>query len=353
MDSTPTAPPCYADVVAAAERLEGQAHRTPVVRSAAADALLGAEVFFKCENLQRTGSFKFRGAYNAVSRLSPQQARRGVVAYSSGNHGQALALAARLHGVAATVVIPDDAPLAKIEATRRHGAEVILFDRYTEDRDALVQRLVDERGLTLLPPFDHADMIAGQGTVALELLSVVGPLDALFLCLGGGGLLSGSALVLAERAPRCQLFGVEPEAGNDGQQSLRLGHRVRIPTPRTLADGAQSVQLGVLTFPIIQRGVTDILTVSDAELVQAMRFMAQELKLVVEPTGCLAWAGAAQAAASLRGKRVGVLLTGGNVDLARYCALLAGEAELPGAASTANRPSAPNSAARETTHSPP
>lgn len=341
MDSAPTtAPPRYADVVAAAERLEGQAHRTPVVRSAAADALLGAEVFFKCENLQRTGSFKIRGAYNAVSRLSPEQARRGVVAYSSGNHGQALALAAKLHGVAATVVIPDDAPWAKIEATRSHGAEVILFDRYTEDRDALVQRLVDERGLTLLPPFDHADIIAGQGTVALELLSVVGPLDALFVCLGGGGLLGGSALAVAERAPHCQLFGVEPEAGNDGQQSLRLGRRVRIPTPRTLADGAQSVQLGALTFPIIQRGVTDILTVSDAELVQAMRFMAQELKLVVEPTGCLAWAGAVQAAGSLRGKRVGVVLTGGNVDLARYSGLLAGEVQaFDAAARQATRPS--------------
>ncbi len=323
----PTRLPTYADVAAAAERLEGQAHRTPVQRSAAADALLGAEVFFKCENLQRTGAFKFRGAYNAVSRLSPAQSRRGVVAFSSGNHAQALALAARLHGIAATLVVPRDAPQAKIDATRGHGAEVVLFDRYLDDRDALVKRLVDERGLTLLPPFDHADVIAGQGTAALELLSMTGPLDALFVCLGGGGLLGGCALVLAERAPTCRLYGVEPEAGNDGQQSLRLGRRVRIPTPRTLADGAQSVQLGELTFPIIQRAVTDILTVDDEALVQAMRFMARELKLVVEPTGCLAWAGALKAVAGLRGLRVGVILSGGNVDLARYAALVGGEME--------------------------
>ncbi len=328
-DAAPTTPPPprYADVVAAAERLEGQVHRTPVLRSAAADALLGAKVFFKCENLQRTGSFKIRGAYNAVSRLSPAQARRGVVAYSSGNHGQALALAARLHGVAATLVIPNDAPKAKVEATRAHGAEVVLFDRYAEDRDALVQRLARERGLTLLPPFDHADVIAGQGTAALELLSMTGPLDALFVCLGGGGLLGGSALVLGERSPHCRLYGVEPEAGDDGRQSLKLGRRVRIATPRTLADGAQGVQLGELTFPIIQRAVTDSLTVDDEALVQAMRFMARELKLVVEPTGCLAWAGALKAAAGLRGLRVGVILSGGNVDLARYAALVGGEME--------------------------
>ena len=314
--------PSYADVVAAAARLEGHAERTPVLRSEAADTLLGAQVYFKCENLQRTGSFKFRGAYNAVALLTPEQARRGVVTYSSGNHGQALALAARLHGVAATVVIPQDAPRSKLEAVRRHGATVISFDRYAQDRDVVVAEQVQQHGLNLVPPADHVDVIAGQGTAAQELLAVTGPLDALFVCLGGGGLLAGCALVVAQRAPHCQLFGVEPEAGNDGQQSLRAGHRVRIDTPRTLADGAQAVQLAERAFPAIAQQVRDIFTVGDADLVAAMRFFAEALKLVVEPTGCLAWAGALKAAPQLKGQRVGVILTGGNVDLSHYCALL-------------------------------
>jgi threo-3-hydroxy-L-aspartate ammonia-lyase len=314
--------PSYADVVAAAARLEGHAERTPVLRFDAADALLGAKVFFKCENLQRTGSFKFRGAYNAVAMLTPEQARRGVVTYSSGNHGQALALAARLHGLAATVVIPHDAPRSKLDAVRRHGATVISFDRYSQDRDAVVAEQIQAHGFVMVPPADHVDVIAGQGTTAQELLAVTGPLDALFVCLGGGGLLAGCALVLAQRAPACQLFGVEPEAGNDGQQSLRAGHRVRISTPRTLADGAQAVQLAERAFPLIQRHVRDIFTVSDADLVSAMRFFADDLKLVVEPTGCLAWAGALHATTQLKGQRVGVILTGGNVDLSQYSALL-------------------------------
>ena len=315
--------PSYAGIVAAAARLEGHAERTPVLRSEAADTLLGAEVYFKCENLQRTGSFKFRGAYNAVAMLTPEQARRGVVTYSSGNHGQALAMAARLHGVAATVVIPHDAPRSKLDAVRRHGATVISFDRYAQDRDAVVAEQVQRHGFVLVPPADHADVIAGQGTTAQELLAVTGPLDALFVCLGGGGLLAGCALVVAQRAPHCQLFGVEPEAGNDGQQSLRAGHRVRINTPRTLADGAQAVQLAERAFPAIQQHVCDIFTVSDADLVAAMRFFAKALKLVVEPTGCLAWAGALKAAPQLKGQRVGVILTGGNVDLSHYATLLA------------------------------
>ncbi len=329
--------PSYADVVAAAARLEGHAERTPILSCEAADTLLGAEVYFKCENLQRTGSFKFRGAYNAVALLTPEQARRGVVTYSSGNHGQALALAARLHGVAATVVIPHDAPRSKLDAIRRHGATVISFDRYAQDRDAVVAEQIQQHGFVLVPPADHVDVIAGQGTTAQELLAVTGPLDALFVCLGGGGLLAGCALVLAQQAPACQLFGVEPEAGNDGQQSLRAGHRVRINTPRTLADGAQAVQLAERAFPIIQQQVRDIFTVSDADLIHAMRFLADELKLVVEPTGCLAWAGALQAASQLKGQRVGVILTGGNVDLSHYCALLAPSSPSPAPSTPAQK----------------
>lgn len=314
--------PCYADVVEAARRLEGQAIRTPVLCNEAADSLLGAQVFFKCDNLQRTGSFKFRGAYNAVARLTPEQTRRGVVTYSSGNHGQALALAARLHGVSATVVIPHDAPRSKIEAVKQHGATVISFDRYTQDRDAVVAAQIQQHGFVWVPPADHADVIAGQATAAQELLAVTGPLDALFVCLGGGGLLAGCALVVGQQAPHCQLFGVEPEAGNDGQQSLRAGQRIRIDTPRTLADGAQAVQLAERAFALIQQQVRDIFTVSDAELVEGMRFFAHALKLVVEPTGCLAWAGALKEAKRLKGQRVGVILTGGNVDLSHYSALL-------------------------------
>jgi threo-3-hydroxy-L-aspartate ammonia-lyase len=327
--------PSYADVVAAAARLEGHAERTPVLRCDAADALLGAEVFFKCENLQRTGSFKFRGAYNAVALLTAEQARRGVVTYSSGNHGQALALAARLHGVAATVVIPHDAPRGKLDAVKRHGATVISFDRYAQDRDAVVAELLQKHGFVLVPPADHVDVIAGQATTAQELLAVTGPLDSLFVCLGGGGLLAGCSLVVAQRAPQCQLFGVEPEAGNDGQQSLRTGQRVRINTPRTIADGAQAVQLAERAFPLIQQRVRDIHTVSDVDLVAAMRFLAEELRLVVEPTGCLAWAGALQAATALKGQRVGIVLTGGNVDLSQYSALLANS-------SAHHHPSKPN-----------
>jgi threonine dehydratase len=324
--------PTYADVIEAARRLEGHAIRTPVLQSDAADALLGAQVFFKCENLQRTGSFKFRGAYNAVARLTTEQARRGVVTYSSGNHGQALALAARLHGVAATVVIPHDAPRSKIDAVKQHGATVISFDRYTQDRDAVVAEQVQRHGFVWVPPADHADVIAGQATAAQELLAVTGPLDALFICLGGGGLLAGCALVVTQQAPQCQLFGVEPEAGNDGQQSLRTGQRVRINTPRTIADGAQAVQLAEQTFPLILQRVRDVLTVSDAELVEGMRFLAQELKLIVEPTGCLSWAGALKDAPRLKGQRVGVILTGGNVDMNHYSALLA-QASIPMSAS--------------------
>ena len=318
--------PTYADVVAAAARIEGHAHRTPVLRSRTADALLGAQLFFKCENLQRAGAFKFRGAFNALSRFDAAKRRAGVVAFSSGNHAQAIALAARLLGMPATLVIPQDAPAAKIAATRGYGAEVLLFDRFTEDRAAIGARLANERGLTLIPPFDHPDIIAGQGTATKELLDEVGELDALFVCLGGGGLISGAALALRALSPRCKLYGVEPLAGNDAQQSLRRGEIVHIEVPKTIADGAQTPHIGELTFQIIRREVDDIVTATDDQLVEAMRFFAERMKLVVEPTGCLGFAGARHAGLPIQGQRVGILLSGGNIDLPRYSELLATKA---------------------------
>ncbi|MYM38887.1 threo-3-hydroxy-L-aspartate ammonia-lyase [Duganella qianjiadongensis] len=315
--------PTYADVQAAAARIDGYAHRTPVLTSRTANAELGAEVFFKCENLQRMGAFKFRGAYNALARFDAEQRRAGVVAFSSGNHAQAIALSARLLGMPATIVMPLDAPAAKVAATRGYGAEVVLYDRYKEDREQIGRNLAQQKGMTLIPPYDHADVIAGQGTAAKELFEEVGPLDSLFVCLGGGGLLSGSALATRALSPQTRLYGVEPEAGNDGQQSFRSGSIVHIDTPQTIADGAQTQHLGHLTFPIIRRDVNDILTVSDAELRAAMRFFAERMKIVVEPTGCLGFAAARAMKDALQGQRVGILLSGGNVDIARYAALLA------------------------------
>ncbi|RZI64548.1 MAG: threo-3-hydroxy-L-aspartate ammonia-lyase [Variovorax sp.] len=314
--------PTYDDVKAAAERLAGHAHRTPVLRSATADARWGAQFFFKCENFQRMGAFKFRGAFNALSRFDAAQRKAGAIAFSSGNHAQAVALSARLLGMPAVIVMPQDAPAAKLAATRGYGAEVVLYDRFTEDREALTQRLATERGMTLIPPYDHPDVIAGQGTAAKELIEEAGPLDALYVCLGGGGLTGGSALAARALSPECKVYGVEPEAGNDGQQSLRAGRIVHIETPRTIADGAQTQHLGDLTFGIIRRDVTDIRTVTDAQLVEGMRFFAERMKMVVEPTGCLAFAGAVADAPSLQGKKVGVIVSGGNVDLVRYAALL-------------------------------
>ncbi len=311
-------PPVFADVQAAAERLRGRAHRTPVLRSATADSRAGASLFFKCENFQRMGAFKFRGAFNAIAKLSPAQQRAGVIAFSSGNHAQAIALAARELGVDATIVMPSDAPAAKLAATRDYGGEIVAYDRFAEDREALTRRIAEERGLTIIPPYDHADVIAGQGTAALELFEEVGPLDALFVCLGGGGLLSGCALAAGALAPDCAVFGVEPEAGDDGRQSLRAGRIVTIAVPKTIADGAMTTHLGELTFPIIRERVRDILTVSDEQLVAVMRFFAERMKMVVEPTGCLAAAGAFASAPNWRGRRVGVIVSGGNVDLAAY-----------------------------------
>jgi threo-3-hydroxy-L-aspartate ammonia-lyase len=318
-----TALPTFDDVVAASERLQGVAHRTPVLTSTTADAIAGAQVFFKAENYQRMGAFKFRGGYNAIARLTPEQRACGVVTFSSGNHAQAIALASRLQGVQATIIMPLDAPAAKRAATEGYGGTVVTYDRYTEDRETVARRLQAETGATLIPPYDHADVIAGQGTAAKELFDEVGDLDYLFVCLGGGGLLGGSALSAAALSPSCQVYGVEPEAGNDGQQSLRAGRIIPIPTPKSIADGALTTHLGELTFPIIQDKVKDILTVSDAQLVATMKFFAERMKMVVEPTGCLAAAAVLQKVHPVAGARVGVIISGGNVDLKAYGAFLA------------------------------
>ena len=315
--------PTYDDVIAAAARLEGHAHRTPVLRSQTADERWGASFFFKCENFQRMGAFKFRGAFNALSKFDAAQRKGGVIAFSSGNHAQAIALSARLLSVPAVIVMPNDAPAAKVAATRGYGAEVVTYDRFTENREALTKRLAQERGMTMIQPYDHPDVLAGQGTAVKELIEETGPLDQLFVCLGGGGLLSGSALSARALAPGCKVYGVEPEAGNDGQQSLRAGKIVHIETPKTIADGAQTQHLGEYTFGIIQRDVDDIFTVTDEQLVEAMRFFAERMKIVVEPTGCLAFAGAIAAGKAIAGQRVGIVVSGGNVDLSRYAALLA------------------------------
>ena len=315
--------PTFDDVRSAAQRLNGHAHRTPVLRSATLELRLGAQLFFKCENFQRMGAFKFRGAFNALSRLTPEQRRAGVVAYSSGNHAQAVALSAQILGLSATLVMPHDASPAKLAATQGYGATVVGYDRYTEDAMAIARELAAREGRTFIPPFDHADVLCGQGTAALELFEAVGELDVLLVCLGGGGLLSGSALAARALSPRCQVYGVEPEAGNDVQQSFRRGERVRIPTPRTIADGAQTPLVGELTFEIIRRHVDDILTVTDDQLVEAMRFYAERMKMVVEPTGCLSLAAACHAGLDLQGRRVGIVISGGNVDLPRFAQLLA------------------------------
>jgi threo-3-hydroxy-L-aspartate ammonia-lyase len=315
--------PTAADVRAAAERIRGIAHRTPVLTSRTADARTGATLFFKAENLQRGGAFKFRGACNAISRLDEAAKRRGVVAFSSGNHAQAIAYAGALQGVPTVIVMPTDAPAAKVAATKEYGAEVVSYDRYTEDREAIGREIAERRGMTVIPPFDHPDVAAGQGTAALELFEEVGPLDALLVCTGGGGLLAGCALAASDLSPGCKVYGVEPEAGNDVQRSLRAGERVKIDVPKSIADGALTQQVGACTFPVIQAHVADIVTVTDAQLVEAVRFFAERMKIVVEPTGCLGAAAAFTGAVPVRGKRVGVILSGGNVDPAALAGFLA------------------------------
>ena len=316
------------DVAAAAERLQGIAHRTPVLTSSTADQRSGAQIFFKCENFQRMGAFKFRGAYNALAQFDAEQKRAGVIAFSSGNHAQAIALSARLLGMPSLIVMPQDSPAAKLAATRQYqqgqaGSEVVLYDRYTEDREAIGRRLAAVRGMTLIPPYDHPHVMAGQGTAAWELIEQTGPLDKLLVCVGGGGLIAGCAVAAQHLSPGIEVIGVEPEAGNDMQQSLAQGRIVHIETPRTIADGAQTQHAGTLTFPVVQRLVKRIVTVSDAQLVTTMRLFAERMKMVVEPTGCLAAAAVLEGVVAARGQRVGVIVSGGNVDLVRYAALLA------------------------------
>ena len=313
----------FGDVTAAAQVLAGHAHRTPVMTSRVIDARTGARVFFKCENLQRAGAFKFRGAYNALARLTLAQCKAGVIAYSSGNHAQAVALAGQLLGVPAVIVMPDDAPKVKVDATREYGAEVVLYDRSRDRREDIAGRLAHTRGLTLIPPFDHPHIIAGQGTAALELMQDTGPLDALFVPCGGGGLVSGSAIAARELAPNIRVYAVEPADGDDVQRSFRTGTIQRVENPQTIADGARTNAPGRHTFPLIRRHVSDVHTVTDDELLRAMFLLWERMKIIVEPTGALGAAALLEGKVDVRGERVGVILSGGNADIAALCRYMA------------------------------
>lgn len=305
------------DIQAAAERLATHAHKTPVLTSSSLDRRTGSQVFFKCEPFQRTGSFKFRGAYNALSQLDPSQRSRGVIAYSSGNHGQALALAGQMLDTPVTIVMPTDAPTVKQTATRSYGAEVILYDRAQQTREAVTQDLIEQRGLTLIAPFDNPAVIAGQGTVAKELIDEVGDLDLLLVCVGGGGLISGCAIATKHRLPHCQVIGVEPKLADDATRSFLTGQLQRIDQTNTIADGARTACLGDLTFPIILQRVDDMVTVSDAAIARTMFDLWERLKIVVEPTGALAAAALLEGVISQPGARIGVILSGGNLDRAQ------------------------------------
>ncbi len=312
----------YGDVEAAAARLANRAHRTPVFTSRAFDERAGGQVFFKCENLQRTGSFKFRGAFNALLQLPEEQQRRGVVTYSSGNHAQAVALAGKLLGVPATVVMPEDAPRVKLAATRAYGAEVVLYDRAKEEREEIGAKLKRERGLALVPPYDNPHVVAGQGTSAKELLEETGALDLLLVPCGGGGLLSGCAIAARVLSPGCRIVGVEPENADDAARSFQTGVLQTVENPDTIADGVRTPSLGRVTFPLVLRHVDDIVTVSEEAILRATRLLWERTKLVVEPTGALAAAALLEGAVALEpGGRIGVVLSGGNMDLGRLCAL--------------------------------
>jgi threonine dehydratase len=321
--SEPRLPVTYEDVQDAHERLQGVAHRTPVFTSRTLNEICCNEVLLKCENFQRMGAFKFRGAYNALAQLSPEQKYKGVITFSSGNHAQAVALAGKLLGIKTVIVMPKDAPKVKLEATRGYGAEVILYDPDEAEREVLARQLMEERGLTLIPPFDHPHVIAGQGTAAKELFEDVGQLDYLFVPCGGGGLLSGSLLSAQALSPQCKVYGVEPEAGDDGVRSFRTGVLQRVENPQTIADGARTPSLGVLTFAMIKELAAGMLTASDEELVRTMRFLWERMKIIVEPTGVLGLAPLFHGRLDLEGKRIGVILSGGNVDLQRACELFA------------------------------
>ncbi len=316
--------PTYDDVLDAARLLEGVAHRTPVVTSRTLDEQVGGRVFLKCESFQRAGAFKFRGAYNTLARLGREARAAGALGYSSGNHAQAMAVAGSLLGIDTTIVMPEDAPAVKLAATRGYGAEVVTYDRSVMAREELGGQLAAERGLELVPPFDHPHVIAGQGTVARELLLETGPLDLLITPCGGGGLLTGCGLAARALAPGCRVVGVEPEAGDDATRSFHSGELERIDEPDTIADGARTSSLGALTFPLIRALASDMVTVGDADLLAAMRFAFERMKLVIEPTGALGLASLLTGTIECRGLRVGVVISGGNVDLRQFAAWLSG-----------------------------
>jgi threonine dehydratase len=309
--------PTFADIESAARQIAGTAHKTPVATSRTINQRTGAELFFKCENLQRAGAFKFRGAYNALSRLDAGERRRGVVTFSSGNHAQAIALAGQVLDIPRVIVMPSDAPAVKRIATEGYGGEVILYDRDTEDREAIGRRLASERGLVLIPPYDHPHIIAGQGTAARELIEEAGPLDLLFAPCGGGGLLSGSALAARGLLPSCRVIGVEPAAGDDATRSFQTKSLQMVNNPKTVADGARTPSLGSLTFPLVMEHVSAMTTVDDPTLLKTMFYLWERLKLIVEPTGALGAAAALEGTTPIRGLRVGIILSGGNVDLSQ------------------------------------
>ena len=315
-------PVSYADVAAAAARIAGHAHRTPVLTSRTVNARTGAEVFFKCENFQRIGAFKFRGAYNALAQLADEQKRRGVLAFSSGNHAQAIALAGQLLGIRTTIVMPDDAPPVKLAATRGYGAEVITYDKNATTREALGASIAAERGLSVIPPYDHPHVVAGQGTAAKELIEEVGRLDSLYVPCGGAGLLSGCAIAAAHLSPGCRVIGVEPAAGDDATRSFRTKTLQTVHNPDTIADGARTPSLGKITFPLVLAHVQDMTTVDDRELLDAMLYLWERMKIVVEPTGALGAAGLFKGSTDVAAMRVGVVISGGNVDLQAICRLL-------------------------------
>lgn len=318
----------FADVVAAHNRLKGVAYHTSVLTSTTANTIAGAQLFFKCENFQRVGAFKFRGAYNAVAQFTEKQLAGGVMTFSSGNHAQAIALAAKLHGTKSVILMPSDAPEIKVNATRYYGGEVVFYDRYKDDREAIGLHLVEEQGLTLISPYDHPHVIAGQGTSAKEFIEDTGQLDVLIAPIGGGGLLSGCAIAAKNLNPKCLVIGVEPEAGNDAQQSFKTGQIVHIDTPKTIADGAQTRHIGKLALPILRQYVDEIVTVSDAQIIAAMKFFAARMKIIVEPTGCLAAAAVFANTINLTGKKIGIILSGGNIDLLRFASLIQNEVKM-------------------------
>ena len=312
----------FTDIQTAALRLEGVAHRTPILTSQTLNAVLGCEVFMKAENFQRMGAFKFRGGYNAINALTDAERACGVFAFSSGNHAQAVALAARLHGCKATILMPADAPQMKLDATRGYGAEVITYDRYRQDRSALAKQLSEERNAVLIPPYDYLPVMAGQGTCGLEIAEEIADLDALIVCTGGGGFLSGCTVAAKAVQPAIKVFGAEPEAGNDVQRSLRSGQIVSIDVPKTICDGQQTQAVGAHPWEVIRTMVSDILTAADATVIDAMRFAFERIKIVLEPSGACALATLMENREQFAGQRVAITLSGGNIDFRRFASLL-------------------------------